>query len=321
MLLRFGVENHLSIRDRQELVLTASKRLKRSGPVMPVPILDESAVPVAMLYGANASGKSNLIHAVQMMHRHVVLSHKSRDATDPIPRRPFLLDEGSAGRPTRFDCLFTVENHDAGASQEVYEYGFSCTDSEFTDEWLHQIVRHERQATLVLFKRVTVGGAVQVTFGSRLRGEKRAVAALTRPNSLFLSAAAQNNHPQLGSIHRQFMAPWEVGSREAGEAEVARALDGFEHLPAFMELMRQADLGVEGAELDDYEVSDAERKRLKEIHLVLANLAGSPAKSMSRRCRGSDSVSSTPAIRVCARSTTAWRAVARKGSPPWRFPC
>ena len=51
MLLRFGVENHLSIRERQELLLTAAKRVKRSDPAVPVPILKEEAVPLAVLYG------------------------------------------------------------------------------------------------------------------------------------------------------------------------------------------------------------------------------------------------------------------------------
>ena len=277
MLLRFGVENHLSIRDRQELILTAAKRVKRSGPVAPVPILGEAAVPVAVLYGANASGKSNLIDALQIMHSHIVLSHKSRDAGDDIPRRPFLLDEGSKKRPTRFDCLFTIESPDASARQEVYEYGFSCTDTEFTNEWLHRLVRHKRQATQMLFERATRDGELRVKSGGHLRGEIRAIVALTRPNSLFLSAAAQNNHPQLSAIHRQFLAPWQIGPGEGSEMGIAKALDQFEQQGAFMELIRQADLGVVDKKLEDYEASEAERKRFGELRQAIANLTGSPA--------------------------------------------
>lgn len=275
MLLRFGVENHLSIRDRQELVLTASKRITRSGPVMPVPIVGEAAVPVAVLYGANASGKSNLLLAIQMMYTHIVLSHKSQNATDPILRNPFLLDGSSNERPTRFDCLFAIQDPEAGAPQEVYEYGFSCTDTEFTDEWLHQVVRRKRQTTVMLFKRATVDGAVRMTFGSRLRGANRAIAGLTRPNSLFLSAAAQNNHPQLGRVHRHFLEPWQVHSGEAHEWQIAKELARLECPGAFMELMRQADLGVEGVELEDHAIPEAERKRLKEVSQAVAKLTGS----------------------------------------------
>ena len=275
MLLRFGVENHLSIRERQELLLTAAKRVKRSGPAVPVPILKEDAVPVAVLYGANAAGKSNLIHAIRVMRGHIVMSHKSGDATDPIPHHPFLLDDSSADKPTRFDSMFTVNGRDASAPQEVYEYGFSCTDAEYTDEWLHRIVRHKRQTTQVLFHRTTEDGNVQVSFGGRLRGENRAIASLTRPNSLFLSAAAQNNHSQLGAIHRQFVEQWQLVRPASLERELAKEFARFEqHQDAFMELMRQADLGVVGVELEDYEIPEAEREKIREFQRALNKLTG-----------------------------------------------
>ena len=97
---------------------------------------------------------------------------------------------GSA-KPTRFDCTFTVgEGTKAGqidhAPESVYEYGFEYMDTEFRREWLYRITRKERQSTQVLFERTTEDGKVRVSFGSRLRGENRTIANLTRPNSLFL---------------------------------------------------------------------------------------------------------------------------------------
>ena len=283
MLLRFGVENHLSIRDRQELILTAAKRVKRSGVVVPVPVVGEAAVPLAVVYGANASGKSNLVNAIQAMRRHVVASHKSRDATDPIPRVPFLLDQASAAKPTGFDCLFTINGHDADAPQEVYEYGFAFTDTEYTDEWLHRIVRHKRQTTQMLFTRKTANGETRVAFGSRLRGENRSTAAHTRANSLFLSAAAQNNHTQLGAIHRQFAEHWQPLSGQAVETQIAAALEGFAHRAAFVELMRQADVGVTGAEVLDVELSEAGREQVRKISRIAGELAGTSIEAPARR--------------------------------------
>ena len=256
MLLRFGVENHLSIRERQELVLTAAKRVRRAGPTVPVPILKEEALPVAVIYGANAAGKSNLVHAIYWMLSHVRASHKRRYAGDSIPRHPFLLDDSSAGEPTRFDCMFTVHGRDASATQEVYEYGFSCTDTEFTDEWLHRIVRQRRQTTQLLFHRTTEDGNVQVSFGGRLRGENRAIATLTRPNSLFLAAAAQNNHPQLVAIHHQLAQRQVVQKDDLVEHRLAEAFARLDHKDAFTELMRQADLGIVGTELTEYETPE-----------------------------------------------------------------
>ena len=275
MLLRFGVENHLSIRERQELLLTAAKRVKRSGPAVPVPILKEDAVPVAVLYGANAAGKSNLIHAIRVMRGHIVMSHKSGDATDPIPHHPFLLDDSSADKPTRFDSMFTVNGRDASTPQEVYEYGFSCTAAEYADEWLHRIVRHKRQTTQVLFHRTTEDGNVQVSFGGRLRGENRAIASLTRPNSLFLSAAAQNNHSQLGAIHRQLVEQWQLARGAHIEHQLAEMFARFEHQDAFMELMRQADLGVVDGELEDCDTPETKREDIHRAQRAFGHPTGS----------------------------------------------
>ena len=287
VLLRFGVENHLSIRERQEIVLTAAKRIKRSVPAVPVPILKEAAVPVAILYGANAAGKSNLIHAIRTMREHIVSSHKSRDAADDIPRHPFLLDDSSAAKPTRFDSMVTVNGHDASAPQEVYEYGFSYTDIEFTDEWLHRIVRHKRQTTQMLFHRTTEDGDVQVSFGSQLRGENRAIASLTRPNSLFLSAAAQNNHAQLGMIHDEIAEQWQPVRGELTEPKLAEAFARLRYQEkAFVELMRQADLGVVGAEVAD-EVPEAIRRMVQAIRRAMTDPAktaneGNPVRPRKR---------------------------------------
>ena len=274
MLLRFGVENYLSIRDRQELALTAAKRVRRSGQVVAVPILQEDALPVAVVYGANASGKSNLIAALWAMRSHIVRSHKSLDAGEAIPRQPFLLDKASADKPTRFDCLFATAPPDTSTLQEVYEYGFACTGVEYTGEWLNRIVRNQRRTTQMLFKRKTVDGKTRITFGGRLRGENRAIAALTRPNSLFLSAAAQNNHPQLGAIHRHFAEEWQRVRGDSMKFEVAESFDGFAHKDAFMELMRQADLGVVGTEVEDYDEPERHRERIRKFTQALAGLAG-----------------------------------------------
>lgn len=274
MLLRFGAENHLSIRDRQELILTADKRVSRSGQVVAVPVLRQDALPVAVVYGANASGKTNLVAALGAMRSHVVMSHKS-DAGEPIRRRPFLLDDASAEKPSRFDCLITIASQDSDAPQEVYEYGFECTDAEYNREWLHGIVRNKRQTTRMLFERKTADGKTQIGFGGHLRGENRTIAALTRPNSLFLSAAAQNNHAQLGAIHRQFAEGWQWVPSATSEFGVAESLEGLAHKDAFMELMRQADLGVVGVEVEEYELAQHHQERLRKLSQALADVMGS----------------------------------------------
>ena len=263
MLLRFGVANHRSIRDYQELFLSASRRIKREGLVIPVPTLKEAAVPVAAVYGPNAAGKSNLIDAMDEMRRGVVQSHKSLDATDRIRRAPFRLDDASEARPTRFDCTFTVggrsaEGRGSDRPETVYEYGFEYTATEFCKEWLYRIVRKERQSTRILFERETQDGEVRVKVGSRLPGENRTIANLTRPNSLFLSAAAQNNHPLLTELYRYFVERWVFipEGEVVHETSIVDRLAGYEHLERLVELINQADVGIGRIDVKDEKHSE-----------------------------------------------------------------
>ena len=189
-----------------------------------------------------------------------------------------MLDEASAEKPTRFDCLLTIAAQDAGVPQEVYEYGFAYTNAEYTQEWLHRIVRNKRRTTRMLFERKTADSETRVTFGGNLRGENRAIAALTRPNSLFLSAAAQNNHAQLGAIHRQFAEGWQWVSGATAEFAIAASFEGFAHKEAFMELIRQADVGVVGTELEDYDIPQRDQERIRKMYEALAG-AGSAGKN------------------------------------------
>ena len=281
MLLRFGVANHRSIRDYQELLLSASRRIKRGGLVMPVPTLREAAVPVAAIYGPNAAGKSNLIDALDEMRWAIVNSHKALGAGDRIRRFPFRLDGKGPASPTQFDCTFTLGARHMGETrpdepEQVYEYGFEYTATEFRREWLYQTIRQTRQSTRALFERRTEDGQVHVSFGGQLRGENRVIAKITRPNSLFLSAAAQNNHPQLTDLHRYFAERWTVILDEdaMGERAVAERLHDYEHMERLMQLVRQADIGVTGIDVEEDEPDDLQVKVASVVAELLSNEPG-----------------------------------------------
>ena len=282
MLLRFGVANHRSIRDYQELLLSASRRIKREGLVIPVPTLKEAAVPIAAIYGSNAAGKSNLIDAMDVMRRAVVGSHKSLGATDPIRRVPFRLNDATEGKPTRFDCTFIVGRQGADGRrsdqpESVFEYGFEYTATEFCKEWLYRIVRRERQRTQVLFERETRNGKVYVKVGSQLSGKNRTITNLTRPNSLFLSAAAQNNHPRLTDLYRYFVENWVI-LLEGGamnEMRIADRLTEYEHLGRLVELVNQADIGIGGIDVEEEELSEEEFEMVQSIiKMTIKNIKG-----------------------------------------------
>ncbi|MBU3890859.1 ATP/GTP-binding protein [Methylosinus sp. KRF6] len=201
MLLRFSVANFGSIRDEQQLSMIASALKDEPGGLIETPALrSEKILPSAVIYGANASGKSNLVRALAHMKELVRNSHRQGEPGAPIPLKPFLLDPAYATKPS----VFSVEFIWNGAR---YAYRFEALGNEFTQESLH--VWRGGPVTL-LFERERQ----EFKFGRSLRGRNKVIEDLTRPNSLFLSAAAQNNHEELGEVESFFASViFELGDR------------------------------------------------------------------------------------------------------------
>lgn len=191
MLLQFGVENHRSMRGRQSLSLIASAlRDQVDGLIKCSAAPNEKILPSVVIYGANASGKSNLVSAISFMRSAVLHSHRRGDPGGKIARRPFSLDPKCEKEPTVFDVDFIVD-------QIRYHYGFEFTDDEILTEWLFSFPSNRRQ---LLFERARG----KYKFGRSLKGQNRVISNLTRENSLFLSAAFQNGHEQLSKVAEFF---------------------------------------------------------------------------------------------------------------------
>ena len=191
MLLRFGVSNHLSIRDFQELSFVASSLKDRDEGLIPCAVAPKGmVVPAAVIYGANASGKSNLVKAMGIMLIMVRDSHRHGRPGDGVLRQPFALDPTCAGKPSRFEIDFVIDG-------VRHYYGFEASDTAFESEWLYDFPGSRRR---MLFERK--GG--EFRFGRRLKGRNNIIADLTRSNSLYLSAAAQNGHERLSQVSGYF---------------------------------------------------------------------------------------------------------------------
>ena len=202
MLLRFGVSNHLSIRDFQELSFVASSLKDRDEGLIPCATAPKgTVVPAAVIYGANASGKSNLVNAVGAMKRMVSFSQTRGEPGGGVPRQPFRLEPACAGEPSRFEIDFVIDG-------VRHHYGFEASDTAFESEWLYDFPGARRR---MLFERE--GG--EFRFGRGLKGRNGVIADLTRPNSLYLSAAAQNKHEQLSKVFGYFRSIHGIGPVKA----------------------------------------------------------------------------------------------------------
>lgn len=211
MLLQFCVENHRSLRDEQRLTLTAASLADRSDVQLHrFPTLEDPVIPAAAIYGANASGKTNVLHALASMRSAVLMSHRLWEPESGTPQQPFALDERAAA-PSRFEVDVLVD----GAR---HRYGFVLSSERVEEEWLYVWPNGRRQTW---FKRT----AGDFDFGRHFQGENETIKGLTRTNSLFLSAAAQNNHVAILPLFSWFrrLATVMRGGRETGGVLSARS--------------------------------------------------------------------------------------------------
>ena len=118
-----SIENFLSIKDKVTLSLEASASKK-----LPQNIIDDSLLKSIIIYGANASGKSNIIKSIFFIWNMVRISH-SFNVDTKIPRIPYKLDEICLNKPSKFEIIFIYQNI-------KYKYGFSCDNHRIIEEYL-----------------------------------------------------------------------------------------------------------------------------------------------------------------------------------------
>jgi AAA15 family ATPase/GTPase len=190
MLIEFRVENHRSLRDEQVFTMEAS-RVGDEDDRRPriVPGYSKKLLTVGALYGANASGKSNLLAALEFMREAVSDSQRSWTPDGGVPHDPFAFGPKKI-EPSLFEVSFIVDS-------VRYEYGFVASDERFLEEWLYAWPLGKKQ---VWFAR----DLDSFKFGDHLRGDNKVIEEVTRGNALFLSAAVQLRHEQLLPIFRWF---------------------------------------------------------------------------------------------------------------------
>lgn len=197
MLIEFRVENHRSLREEQALSMVAGALGDPADPrLRMIRGHAEALLPVAALYGANASGKSNVLSALAFMQEAVLESHRQWAPDLGVPRSPFAWGESKTA-PSIFEVTVIVRG-------VRYQYGFAVSDHEFLEEWLYAWPRGKKQ---VWFERE----AGRFRFGDQLKGENKLIEEVTRPNALFLSAAVQHKHSQLATVFGWFSALRSVG--------------------------------------------------------------------------------------------------------------
>ncbi len=156
MLIQFNFKNFKSFRDEASLDLSATKITEHESHV--VDIANDKLLKVAAIYGANASGKSNVYDAFDYMTYYVSESFNFGGEEDSRRKKekdypkvtPFLFDEKSRDEETTFEVFYVDNKENSG---KIYQYGFSLKKDEVVEEWLYSKAKTARNNYRTVFYR------------------------------------------------------------------------------------------------------------------------------------------------------------------------
>jgi len=126
MLVEFTVDNFKSIKDAVKFSMVTSS--KDEGNYFKN--RNYNLLRSAIIYGANASGKSNFLRAMAFMSRFVLNRYKILQSTDTLPHVPFKLSTETENDSSKFEIVFFID-------ETKYRYGFELDDEKVYAEWLY----------------------------------------------------------------------------------------------------------------------------------------------------------------------------------------
>jgi uncharacterized protein len=183
MLIQFTVSNFRSIAEEIHFSMEAA-RTSKSAKKMRVDEENQFEIPSAkllksaVLYGANASGKSNFVQAIRFM-RKAVLESLTMQAGENFEVSPFRFIDGFQGKPSTFEIVFFAPD------KRTYRYGFAITKEVVAEEWLY-VKDTNRESCLFEREGKKIDLRKKFAEGNNLESK-------TRENGLFLATVAQFN--------------------------------------------------------------------------------------------------------------------------------
>ncbi len=243
MLVEFSVGNYRSFQAPVTLSMVAANISSRSG------LLDThnaftansrlELLTSAAIYGANASGKSNCIQALNFMRRFVLTSSRETQITETIPVEPFRLNTATENQPSFFEIVFLVDN-------TQYRYGFQVQRQRVVEEWLYRLGKARE---MKLFDRTDD----QIKINPRNFPEGRGLEDRTRPNALFLSVVAQFNGETAINVLQWFQQLiMNTGIDNDRDLFLATAsFENSDYRRDIEQFIKRLDIGIEDFEIED----------------------------------------------------------------------
>lgn len=198
MLIEFSVSNFRSFRGKQTLSMVAAPRLRKRDNVFKPQATGETLpdlLKACVIYGPNASGKSNFLRALDVVSSLVLVTPGASQAKLPIT--PFRFDPALQSEPSTFELHFVQ-----GGMR--YQFDLGITAERIVAE---RLVAYPRGKEALLYERRHVDGSDAYQFGPTLEGGRELHEAwrrLTAPHLLFVSQAVANSNEDLKQLRVPF---------------------------------------------------------------------------------------------------------------------
>lgn len=200
MLIEFSVSNFRSFRERQTLSMVAAPRLRKRENIFKPELTGEKfpdLLKVAVIYGPNASGKSNLLKALDVVNQIAFREPSTRDI--PLPISPFRFDAALADQPSLFELHFIH-----GGIR--YQFDLAATTERIVKE---KLVAFPKGRESLLYERQHTTEGESYSFGTLLKDKSSAALLetwqkLTPPRLLFIAQAVANSSEELGPLKAPF---------------------------------------------------------------------------------------------------------------------
>lgn len=234
MLLQFSVTNHRSIKETAVISMKAAadKTMKEN---LISPDGKKELVPVMAIYGANAAGKSNVIHALLLMREMICGNYAKPLKGAELPYEPFAFVDGET-KPTAFEIIY----YNDGIK---YAYGFSFNKNRIIDEYLYHWP-NGREA--LVFSREKD----KYEFRESIQ-EQLTLAGRTSDNRLYLTTSNEWNCAQTEKAYLWFQKNLRgvIATGVSNEATIAAIREGGDEKKRILKEMMLADLGICNVEL------------------------------------------------------------------------
>lgn len=229
MLLEFTVGNFLSFKDKKTFSLEAGGISEHKENVV-----KEGKYKVlrsAVIYGANSSGKSNFIKALDFMVETITDSSKL-NSIDKLNTKPFLLNTDTEKKPSFFEILF-IE------SGKRYRYGFELDNDKIHSEWLYILNENSKKEVLYFIRNIAGIGIANIF------EEAKGLETKTRENGLFIPLADQFNINVAKTVMQNISKLYFRSGLDHSESAFATKIMFENYREDLNNLIRKLDLGFE----------------------------------------------------------------------------